>query len=322
MKSTSIKLTSVSNIKNLLKKHNAMPSKRLGQNFLIDNSVIKKILKQTKLTVKDVVLEIGPGIGTLTQAIAPKVKKIIAIEKDAKIIKILQETTQDFQNIEIINEDILNLLKRGNDEQVARFYSSAQVSGKSLSTRLADNATRLIHAKPLKNNLLVNSNYKVVANLPFYITSPVIRKLLEIENKPKEIILIVQKEVAQRICASPPKTNLLAISVQFYAQPKIVSYVSKKSFFPIPKVDSAIIHLRPKKQNLKIDKNKFFKIVKAGFRHPRKQLINNLLKELEFPNKKLNREKIISLLAKQKILATQRPETLSLKNWIELTKVL
>jgi len=165
-------------------------------------------------------------------------------------------------------------------------------------------------------------DYKVVANLPYYITSPVIRKLLETENKPKEIILMVQKEVAQRICARPPKTNLLAISVQFYAKPKIISYVSKKAFYPKPKVDSAIIHLKISKQNSKIDREKFFKIVKAGFSHPRKQLANNLLKELDFLGKEINKEKIIALLAKKGILATQRPETLLLKNWIELTKIL
>ena len=277
-----MELTSISNIKSLLKKHNAVPSKRFGQNFLIDKNIIKKILNQAELSPKDVVLEIGPGIGTMTIELARKAKKIIAVEKDPKMVEILKETTQDFQNIEIINKDIMK-------------YEVPKIKYR---------------------------DYKVVANLPYYITSPVIRKLLETENKPKEIILMVQKEVAQRICARPPKTNLLAISVQFYAKPKIISYVSKKAFFPKPKVDSAIIQLKISGQNSKIDREKFFKIVKAGFSHPRKQLANNLLKELDFLGKEINKEKIISLLAKKGILATQRPETLLLKNWIELTKIL
>ena len=277
-----MELTSISNIKSLLKKHNAVPSKRFGQNFLIDKNIIKKILNQAKLGSKDIVLEIGPGIGTMTRELAKKAQKIIAVEKDPKMIEILKETTQDFQNIEIINADIMK-------------YEVPKIKYR---------------------------DYKVVANLPYYITSPVIRKLLETENKPKEIILMVQKEVAQRICARPPKTNLLAISVQFYAKPKIISYVSKKAFYPKPKVDSAIIHLKISKQNSKIDREKFFKIVKAGFSHPRKQLANNLLKELDFLGKEINKEKIIALLAKKGILATQRPETLLLKNWIELTKIL
>ena len=277
-----MELTSISNIKSLLKKHNAVPSKRFGQNFLIDKNIIKKILNQAELSPKDVVLEIGPGIGTMTIELARKAKKIIAVEKDPKMVEILKETTQDFQNIEIINKDIMK-------------YEVPKIKYR---------------------------DYKVVANLPYYITSPVIRKLLETENKPKEIILMVQKEVAQRICVLPPKTNLLAISVQFYAKPKIISYVSKKAFFPKPKVDSAIIQLKISGQNSKIDREKFFKIVKAGFSHPRKQLANNLLKELDFLGKEINKEKIISLLAKKGILATQRPETLLLKNWIELTKIL
>lgn len=288
-----MELTSVSNIKSLLKKHNAILSKRFGQNFLIDKNVIKKILNQAKIGPKDIVLEIGPGIGTMTIELAKKAKKIIAVEKDFKMVKILKDTLSDFQNIEIIQDDILNLLTNTTNK-------------KNLFT---------VHCS-------LFADYKVVANLPYYITSPVIRKLLEIKNKPKEIILMVQKEVAQRICACAPKTNLLAISVQFYAMPKIISYVSKKSFYPKPKVDSAIIQLKTIGQNSKIDKDKFFKIVKAGFSHPRKQLANNLLKELDFSDKKINKEEMISLLDRKGILATQRPETLTLKNWIELTKVL
>jgi 16S rRNA (adenine1518-N6/adenine1519-N6)-dimethyltransferase len=126
---------------------------------------------------------------------------------------------------------------------------------------------------------------------------------------------MVQKEVAQRICAKPPDMNLLAVSVQFYANPEIVSYVSKKSFWPSPKVDSAIIKLKVKSEKLKIDKNLFFKIVRAGFSQPRKQLLNNLSKRL-----KLNKQRIKIWLGKNKIKPSRRAETLTLKNWVNLTQ--
>ena len=119
------------------------------------------------------------------------------------------------------------------------------------------------------------SNYKVVANIPYYLTSPLIRKFLESDNQPTEIVLMLQKEVAQRICAEPPNMNLLAVSVQFYAEPKIISFVSKNCFWPAPKVDSAIIKIVPG-QKPEISPDLFFKVVKAGFAHPRKQLVNNL----------------------------------------------
>jgi 16S rRNA (adenine1518-N6/adenine1519-N6)-dimethyltransferase len=155
--------------------------------------------------------------------------------------------------------------------------------------------------------------YKVVANLPFYITAPVIKKLLEAENPPKEMVLMVQKEVGQRICAKPPDMTLLAVSVQFYAKPKIVDYVSKKSFWPRPKVDSAIIKITPTQKTGPSDL--FFKVVKAGFSHPRKQLINNLSTGLS-----LSRQQVTTWLQKNNIQPSQRAETLTVGDWIKLAK--
>jgi len=255
-------------------RHKIKPVKRLGQNFLTNKHVIKKVIQTAGLQPKDVILEIGPGTGILTQEIAKRAKKVVAVEKDARMVKILKESLKDFKSVEIINADILN-------------YQ------------------------------LQTTNYKLIANLPFYITAPVIRKFLESKNPPKEMILIVQKEVAQRICAKPPKMSILAVSVQFYANPKIISYISKKSFSPVPKVDSAIIKIVLHKKYKDINIGLFFKIVKAGFSHPRKQLANNLPKEL-----KLNKEKINDLLLKNNIKSSQRAETLSIKDWIQLTKVL
>jgi len=259
-------------IKNLFKKYRIRPVKYLGQNFLIDNSVLKKIIKAAELLKNDTVLEIGPGIGNLTIELAKRVKKVIAVEKDTKITEILKENLKGFDNVEIIQDDILKV--------------------------------------PNTKYKIQNTKYKVVANLPYYLTSPVIRKFLEAERQPKEMILMVQKEVSQRICSSK-KMNLLAVSVQFYAKPEIISFVPKNSFWPKPKVDSAIIKLKVKKQNAKVNKNLFFKVIKAGFSHPRKKVLRNLEKEL-----KLNREKVEKIFLKNKINFDSRPENLSLKDWL------
>ncbi|GAH47218.1 unnamed protein product, partial [marine sediment metagenome] len=256
-------LTSKKFIKNLLKKHGVYPSKTLGQNFLISKGILEKILDAANLKSKDVVLEIGPGIGTLTKELAKKAKQVIAIEKDSKMIKILKETLRDLKNIELIQEDIL------------KYDFKSQVP------------------------------YKIVANLPYYITSPVLRKFLEIGSKPKEMILMVQKEVAQRIVASPPNMSILAISVQFFAKPEIISFVSKNCFWPQPKVDSAILKISQISMDLPpIDTDLFFKIVRAGFAQPRKQLVNSLSNEL-----KLEKEKVRNWLKENEIKPERRPET-------------
>ncbi len=268
-------------VKKLLKKYGLRPLKGLGQNFLIDRGVFRKIIKAANLSKKDVVLEIGPGIGNLTLELAKTAKRVVAIEKDKKMSKALKEILRywDIKNIEIINKDVLKISAR---------YK------------------------------ILNTKYKLVANLPYYITSPLIRKFLEMKKKPKEMILMVQKEVAKRICSLPPKMSILAISVQFYAKPQIISFVSKKSFWPQPKVDSAIIKIIPKKLKTSNKFNRlFFKIVKAGFSHPRKQLINNFSKEL-----KLDKEKVKNWLLKNKVNPIQRAETLSLRDWQKLIKSL
>lgn len=254
------------------------PIKHLGQNFLIDKTVISKLINGAKVLRADVVLEIGPGMGVLTQEIAKRAGKVIAVEKDPRMCELLKERLRDFDNIEIIQGDILKLKKN---------YELR----------------------------IMNHEYKIIANLPFYITSPVIRKFLEAKDPPQEMTLIIQKEVAQRICAKPPKMSILAVSVQFYAKVKILSYISKKSFYPQPKVDSAIIQIKPEKK-YKVDTDKFFQIVKAGFSQPRKQIANNLSKQLKLDKKKLN-----SLLLDKGVKPTQRAETLSIKDWINLSSL-
>lgn len=270
-------LTSKKVIQNLLRKYQTYPLKRLGQNFLIDRGAIKKIIKAADLKARDIVLEIGPGIGILTIELAEKVKQVVTIEKDPKMVKILKEVLKDFKNVEIIQGDILKS----------------------------------------KISKLKTERYKIVANLPFYLTAPVIRQSLESSKvQPRKMVLVVQKEVAQRICSRPPRMSILAVSVQLYAQPKIISYISKKSFWPSPKVDSAILKMSVLKQpENSVFNQQFFKIVKAGFAHPRKQLINNLASVL-----KINREKTRDWLLKNNLRPTQRAQTLTIRDWVKLTK--
>lgn len=275
----------IQNPKQLLKKYGIKPSKRLGQNFLIDDSVLKKIIEAAELFSDDTILEIGPGLGILTIELAKRVGKVIAIEKDKELMRILNNELRimNIKNVEIIQGDILKIPD----------YQLPVIS------------------------------YKIVANLPYYITSPVIRKFLEAEQEPKLMVLMVQKEVAQRICATPPHMNLLAVAVQFYAEPKIISYVNKNSFYPQPKVDSAIIKIIPR-EFPEIDTEKFFKIVKAGFSTKRKFLINNLSRELKIENcppaEQAGKLKIVfdQMGLGQKL----RAENLSIDEWLKIYEII
>lgn len=267
-------------VKELLKRYSLKPIKKWGQHFLVNKEILKKIIKTANLKKGDVILEIGSGTGILTFELAKKVKKVIAIEKDKNLAKILNDELKkrELKNVEIICGDVLKI----NFDFI----------------------------------LVTAYKYKIVANLPFYITSPVIRRFLEIKNKPKLMILLVQKEVAQRICAEPPRMNLLAVSVQFYSKPEIISYVSKKSFWPQPEVNSAILKIsKICKKIPSVNTDLFFKIVKIGFSHPRKKILNNFVKGL-----KLNKEQVETWLKKNKIAPNQRVENIPLKSWIKLTK--
>ena len=270
-------------LKVLLGKHQITASKRLGQHFLVDKEVLAKIIETADLKPADIVLEIGPGLGILTEAMAKRVKKVVAVEKDAVLAGILNEELRimNIKNVEVVQDDIL----------------------------------KISHTR----YKIQNTKYKVVANLPYYITSPVIRKFLEAENSPSEMILMVQKEVAQRICARPPDMSLLAVSVQFYAEPEVISCVLKESFWPKPKVDSAIIKITPLKDtNRKLtDTNLFFRVVKTGFAHPRKQLIHNFCTGFG-----TSRQQTEIWLSKNSIQPSQRAETLSVEDWLRLTNSL
>ena len=252
-------------------------NKTLGQHFLANKGIIEKIILAAKLTKEDVVLEIGPGLGALTFELSKQAERVIAVEKDEKLAGVLKEklTEQKIDNVEVMTGDILKFLNSG----------------------------FMLHIP----------NFKVVANIPYYLTSHLIRLLLELENKPENIILMIQKEVAQRICATNNKESLLSISVKFYADPKILFYVSKGSFLPPPKIDSAVIEITPKKSPLPIEPNKFFAIIKAGFSAPKKLLISNLAKKL-----KIKRDALENIFSKLGIDYKIRAGKLSLNQWVQL----
>ncbi len=266
--------------KKIQKNNIVIPKKRLGQNFLSEIGVIQKLVAATAIQPGETILEIGPGTGNLTAELLKTGNPLLAIEKDREMVAILKEKFKDSKNFQLAEGDALAF-----DE-----------------TKIA-------------------APYKIAANLPFYMAAPLIRKFLESANLPDSLTVIVQKEVAQRICAQPPKMNLLANSVQFYAQPKIISYISKGCFWPAPKVDCAILHLAPlSREGERYNKTaveKFFQTMKAGFSQPRKQLANNLTKEL-----KLDKEKTNCWLLANNINPRQRPETLSIENWISLANSL
>ncbi len=308
-------LTSPKTIKELLAKHSTKPLKGLGQNFLIDQATLKKIVEAADLKPTDTILEVGPGIGTLTQALAPLAKTVLAIEKDKNMVEILKETLAHFKNINVIHGDILKMKPQ------------IPIANDQLTKNI------VIASKAKQSNTQLPKKYKIVANIPYYLTSPLIRMFLESGNPPESMVLMVQKEVAQRICAKPPHMSILAVSVQFYAKAEIISYVGKEKFWPSPKVDSAIIKITPYsnsslrsaapagvalwQSNNPAFVEKFFQIVKAGFSHPRKQLANNFSVIL-----KKDRKEVEVWLSKNDIKSNQRAETLSIQNWINLTNSL
>ncbi len=258
--------------KEYLKKHNIRASKKLGQNFLIDKNILDKIIQSSHLTKNDIVLEIGAGIGTLTRELAETAKKVIAIEKDKRLVELLKISLAKFKNLEILQGDIMKFLP-----------------------------------PPEKN-------YKIVANLPYNIALPIIRKFIEEKNSPQEMILMLQKEVAQKICSG--KSSLPKIAIELYAKSEILFFVPKESFWPMPKVDGAVIKITDIQKNVpKVDKDLFFKILKAGFAHPRKTILNNLSKKLD-----IEKEKVNSWLENSKINPKKRAEDLTLKNWLTLVQ--
>lgn len=265
--------------------------KSLGQNWLVNPHILDKIVAAAEISKDDIILEVGPGTGLLTKKLAEKSGRIIAVEKDPRLISKISQLASQFRNIEIVEKDILK-------------FNPANYKSQDM-------------------------RYKIVANIPYYITSNLLRKIFEEWPQPKLIVLTVQKEVAQRIVAKPPPKsskaasgqahmNLLALSVQYYSEPKVIAYISKNNFRPIPKVDSAIIKLtindpRPATEESK----KLFKLIKMGFSEKRKQLASILAKKLG-----TRKEKVIETFQKLDIAENTRAENLSLEQWEKLQKLI
>lgn len=277
-----IDLTNLSIIKGLLRTQGIRPNKRLGQHFLIDKKVLEQIVEAAEITKEDTVIEIGPGLGVLTQELCEVAGEVFAVEKDDMLFEILLSTCGQYENLTPIVGDILDLeLKK-------------------------------IEVKDF------NNGYKVVSNLPYQITSPVIRKFLSPGSNANELVLLIQKEVAERITAPAGSAGrgYLTVLVEFYGDAEIVFNVSKKCFWPEPAVESAVIKIKRKEQIPDVDEKEFFRLVQAGFSRKRKQLINTISSGLV-----ISKEGTKNILDKAGIDSTRRAETLTLDEWLNILKM-
>ena len=260
-------------MRTLLRRYNLDPYKGLGQNFLVDQNALKEIVACAEVSREDTVLEIGAGLGNLTRLLAQAAKRVVAVEIDRKLIPPLQEVMSRHENCEIIEGDILEL-------------NPAVIIGEN--------------------------GYLVVANIPYYITSAIIRHLLTNASKPKRLVLTMQSEVAERICAEPGDLSLLALSVQVFGAPRIVASIPASAFFPPPKVDSSTLRVDIYPEPLMTDKQLalFFRLAKAGFSQKRKMLRNTMSAGLH-----LSSEQAEALLRSAGIDPMRRAQTLDLVEW-------
>jgi 16S rRNA (adenine1518-N6/adenine1519-N6)-dimethyltransferase len=266
------------NAATLLKRYGLHAHKGLGQNFLQDPLALETIVSAAELQATDTVLEIGPGLGSLTRYLAVSAREVVAVELDEGLLPPLKAVLAPYPNVRLIQGNILKLAPK---------------------------------------DLIAEPDYIVVANIPYYITSAVIRHLLENEPKPRRLVLTVQKEVAQRICAKPGDMSLLSLSVQVYGKPRIATHIPAEAFFPAPKVDSAVlcvdIYASPLLNEELLDT--FFKLSKAGFSQKRKTLRNSLSSGLRIPP-----GEAADLLTRANIDPQRRAETLSIEEWGNLSE--
>jgi 16S rRNA (adenine1518-N6/adenine1519-N6)-dimethyltransferase len=270
-------VTPSSQARKLLRQSGLRAKKRLGQHFLIDRSVLGKILRAAELSPEDVVVEVGPGLGILTTALAQKAGRVVAIELDGELASLLKKKVASHPNVEVVNAGILEV--------------------------------------DLPQLLGAGTHYKVVANLPYYITSPILRYFMENTLKPTLMVVMVQKEVAEAMVARSGKMSLLAVSLHVYSNPKMIAKVQARSFHPRPKVDSAIVRFNvlPEPAVRVDDIDGFFDVVRRGFSSPRKQLRNSLANGYG-----VKPAEIDELWEQAKISPQRRAETLSLEEWANL----
>jgi 16S rRNA (adenine1518-N6/adenine1519-N6)-dimethyltransferase len=272
-------LTDLSVLRGILARHGLRPNKALGQHFLIDRAALTSLVEAAELSADESVLEVGAGTGVLTVELARRVRRVIAVELDRHMLPLLRESTSRFPPVEILPSDLL------------------QVDPSSL---------------------FGSQTYKLVANLPYYITALTLRHFLEHTYPPRSLVVMVQKEVAERMAAEPGDMSLLSLSVQFFGAPRIIAAVPAAAFFPPPQVDSAIIRVDlfqepPLSGRARDD---FFRLAHAGFAEKRKQLHNSLARNLH-----VSQEAVGDWLAAAGINPMRRAETLSLDEWLRLTLI-
>lgn len=271
--------STTSDVPGLLRRFGLRPDKRLGQNFLIEESELRKIIDIAQIGSNNTVLEIGPGLGSLTRLLAEQSQRVVAVELDEKLIPPLKELLSSFPNVQLVQGDIL--------------------------------ALNLDH-------LLGEISYRVVANIPYYITSALIRHLLEAKAKPYQMVLTVQREVAERITAKPGDMSLLALSVQVYGAPEVMARIPAEAFYPAPAVDSAVVrvNLYPEPIMPTGRLSFFFRLAKAGFSQKRKTLRNSLSAGMHWSPPQAE-----AVLRSAGIDPQRRAETLSLEEWGKLVEV-
>lgn len=275
-------MLSIEEIKQALREEDLKVLKSLGQNFLIDEEVLSDIVSAADLKEDDVVIEVGPGMGVLTFALAPKCKRVIAIEKDRKMSRYLrkeiEKTYGDKSNIEVVCDDILRI-------NLPEF---------------------------MKERGIVK--YKVVANIPYYITSMITKLFLSTETQPEMMVMLMQKEVVERICAKEGDMSILALSVLLYGEPEMMRKVGSDAFYPAPKVDSAIIRIRNIGRKYSVQEyQEIFRVIKIGFSSKRKKLVNNLSAGFSLP-----KDEIEKMLGECGIDKGVRAEDLSVGDWVKL----
>lgn len=271
-----IDLTNIRELRNFLYAHHIRPNKAFGQNFIVDHSILLRIVEAAEIHVDDQVLELGAGTGVLTRELAKHARRVVAVELEREMLSLLVKTTRNYTNVELLERNLL-------------YVDPAEVFG--------------------------SEPYKLVANLPYYITAPTFRHFLESANAPRLFVVMVQYEVAQRIVAGPGDMSLLGVSIQFYGKPSIIEHVPARAFYPAPKVDSAIlrIDLKDEVPLTPGQRDSFFRLVQAGFSQRRKQIHNSLTHGLHRKNVEVQ----AGLLAAN-IEPGRRAETLSIEDWLRL----
>lgn len=278
-------LLHISSLKVLVDRYHLSPSKHYGQHYLISEGVVRRILDAAELTQEDVIIEIGPGFGVLTLAMAPLVRRVIAFEIEKKLQPYWEEKQRERSNIEMVWGNVLNQFEP-------------------------------------KRYTLNPERYKVVANLPYQITSDALRIIFEADPPPESIVVMVQKEVADRMCARPPDMGLLSVAVQYHGTPAIVTVVPAGSFWPMPRVDSAVVKINTAREYVSTrvheqvaDKREFFRVVRAGFSQKRRQLWHNLASGLHLDGDLVKRA-ITETIGNEKV----RAQELSVEQWKKIVE--